>query len=108
LNGAIASNADLADPQSSVYGAVQPLAGDTYTLGPYADPVAGPFPAPGATATFLCTAAPVTCSVDGAVVLSVTGGGATGTAFTCPLNESFTIYCLDPTAFFVFGNVTVL
>ncbi len=104
LNGAVASNSDLADPQSSVYGAVQPLAGDTYTLGPYAG---GVVPAAGATATFLCTGAAVTCSVDGAVA-SVTGGGAAGTGFTCPQNESFTIYCLDPSAFFIFGNVTVL
>jgi hypothetical protein len=104
LNGTIPNNQDLADPQLGVYGAVQPLAGDNYTLGPYA----GVVPAAGATATFLCTGATVTCSVDGGSVLSVTGGGATGTAFTCPQNESFTIYCLDPTAFFVFGNVTVL
>ncbi len=108
LNGPVAPGSDLADPQSSVYGAVQQLLGDTYTLGPYADPIAGPFPAPGATATYLCTAAAVTCSVDGVGVLSVTGGGATGTAFTCPENESFTIYCLDPTAFFIFGNVTIV
>lgn len=104
LNGSIANGADLADPQLSAYGAVQPLAGDTYTLGPYAG---GVVPAAGATATFLCTGAAVTCSVDGAVA-SVTGGGAAGTGFTCPQNESFTIYCLDPSAFFIFGNVTVL
>lgn len=104
LNGAIPPGLDLADPTTGVYGAVQQLLGDTYTLGPYT----GPTPAPGATATFLCTAAAVTCSVDGANVLTVTGGGATGTGFTCPLNESFTIYCIDSTSFFIFGNVTVV
>lgn len=105
LNGTIPNNQDLADPQLGVYGAVQPLAGDNYTLGPYAG---GVVPAAGATATFLCTGAAVTCSVDGGSVLSVTGGGATGTGFTCPQNESFTIYCLALDAFFIFGNVTIL
>jgi hypothetical protein len=105
LNGAIAAGADLADPGLSVYGAVQELSGDTYTLGPYAT---GTPAVAGATATFLCTTATVTCSVDGVAVTAVTGGGATGTGFTCPINESFTIYCLTPASFFIFGNVTVL
>ena len=105
LNTAIAAGADLADPALSVYGAVQELSGDTYTLGPYAS---GTPAVAGATATYLCTSFPVTCAVDGGVVTAVTGGGATGTGFTCPVNESFTIYCLTPASFFVFGNVTVV
>ena len=105
LNTAIAAGADLADPALSVYGAVQELSGDTYTLGPYAS---GTPAVAGATATYLCTSFPVTCAVDGGVVTAVTGGGATGTGFTCPLNESFTIYCITPGSFFVFGNVTVV
>ena len=105
LNTAIGAGADLADPALSVYGAVQELSGDTYTLGPYAS---GTQAVAGATATFLCTSFPVTCAVDGGIVTAVTGGGATGTGFTCPLNESFTIYCINPTSFFVFGNVTVV
>ncbi len=105
LNAAIGAGADLADPTLSVYGAVQELSGDTYTLGPYG----GGTPAvAGATATYLCTAATVTCSVDGVAVTAVTGGGATGTSFICPQFESFTIYCLTAATFFVFGNVTVL
>ena len=104
---AVAGGANLALVSGNGYGAVSELSADTYVLGPYGG-VPEEIPAAGATATFLCLNANVTVSVDGAEVANVVGGGATGTGFTCPQYESFTIYCIDPSRFFVFGNVTVL
>jgi len=102
----IAGGANLALVSANGYGAVTELLADTYVLGPYGVPEE--VPAAGATATFLCLNANVTVSVDGVEVTSVAGGGASGTSFTCPQFESFTIYCTAPDRFFVFGNVTVL
>jgi len=95
--GAAVGGADLSTPL--YFGAVTTLAADTYTLSSAA--------APGATATFITPNAVATVVVDGVGVTSVTGGGATGTAFTCPQFDSFTIYFTAPTTAYVFGNVTV-
>jgi len=102
VNGAVANGSDLGDVGGGYFGAVQPLAGDNYTIG-----VAGPGEL-GSTATFLSTAATATVAIDGVNVTSVIGGGAVGAVgFTCPVNESFTICFIDPSIVFVFGNVTV-
>jgi len=104
---AIANGADLALVSNNAYGAVSELSGDTYVMGPYPDP--SEIPAAGATATFLCLNATVAVAIDGADVTLVAGGGSSSTGgFTCPQFESFTIYCIDPARFFVFGNVTML
>jgi len=88
--------ADLSD--GTYFGGVTTLAADTYTL-----TTAG---SAGATATFITPNALATVAVAGGVV-SVTGGGATGTAFTCPQFDSFTIYFTSANEVYVFGNVTV-
>ena len=105
---AIANNANLALVSGNAYGAVSELQGDTYVLGPYGG-VPEEIPAAGATSTFLCLNATVAVAIDGADVTLVAGGGSSSTGgFTCPQFESFTIYCIDPSRFFVFGNVTML
>ena len=101
VNGGVTNGADLGDVAGGYFGAVQPLDGDTYTIG------VGGVGQLGATATFLALAGTATVAVDGVNVVGVAGGGAAGTQFTCPVNESFTICFIDPTQVFVFGNVTV-
>ena len=92
-NGSDLSQVDFA-------GGVSQLAGDTYGLA--TDQSASI----GMSSTFITTL-PTTVSVDATNVNAVTGGGATGTSFTCPPFESFTIYAVSADAFFVFGNITV-
>ena len=103
VNAAVANGEDLGDVAGGYFGAVQPLAGDNYTIG-----VAGAGQL-GSTATFLATAGTATVAIDGVNVANVIGGGAVGAGgFTCPVNESFTICFITPDTVFVFGNVTVV
>ena len=103
VNVPVINGSDLGDVGGGYFGAVQPLAGDNYTIGVFG------FGELGSTATFLSTAATATVAIDGVNVTSVIGGGAVGAVgFTCPVNESFTICFIDPSTVFVFGNVTVV
>jgi hypothetical protein len=103
VNVPVINGSDLGDVGGGYFGAVQPLAGDNYTIGVFG------FGELGSTATFLSTAATATVAIDGLNVTSVIGGGAVGAVgFTCPVNESFTICFIDPSTVFVFGNVTVV
>lgn len=94
----VPNGSDLSD--TSHAGGVSQLAGDTYTLAT-AQPTSI-----GMSSTFI-TSAPTTVSVDAVNILSVSGGGAVGTSFSCPEFESFTLYAVAADSFFVFGNVTV-